>query len=167
MNILEAFEIATEVRHLGDQLRTDQPDPQAVADTLEGLAWPLDEKLDALARLRRMLLAARDLRNERADSLHHQAALDHAAVERLEELMESLMRHSGRDRVQTALFSIALYKKAPVAVIDDRDALPVAYLHAPAPPAPQPDKRAILAALKTGRPVPGAHLEEGTRLSIR
>lgn len=167
MNILEAFEVAGEVRALGDQLRSDQPDVQAVADTLEGLAWPLDEMLEALAKLRRMLLATRDLRNERADSLHHQAALDQAAVDRLETLIENLMRTSGRDRVQTALFSMALYKKAPVAVIDDRDALPVAYLHAPPVPAPQPDKRAILAALKTGRPVPGAHLEEGTRLSIK
>lgn len=167
MNILEAFEIASEIRVLGDQLRADQPDPQAVADTLDGFAWPLDEKLEALAKLRRMLMAARDLRNERADSLHHQAALDQAAVQRIEHLIESLMLQSGRDRVNTALFSLALYKKAPVAVIDDRSALPAAYLHAPPAPEPQPDKRAILADLKTGRPVPGAHIEEGVRLSIK
>ena len=167
MNVLEAFELATEVRVIGEQLRADQPDPQAVEDTLEGLAWPLDEKLEALAKLRRMLIATRDMRNERADSLHHQAALDQAAIDRIEHLIEALMRQSGRERVNTALFSLALYRKAPMAVIDDRDALPVAYLHAPPPPQPQPDRRAILAALKSGRPVPGAHLEEGTRLSIK
>lgn len=167
MNILEAFEIAAEIRAIGEQLRAEQPDQQAVDDTLEGLAWPLDEKLEALAKLRRMLMGARDARIERTVSLHEQAARDASAIDRVESLIQSLLQASGRDRAQTALFTIALYKKAAVAAVDNPDQLPVAYLRYPPAPPPAPDKQAILIALKAGRHVPGAHLEEGVRLSIR
>jgi hypothetical protein len=167
MNILEAFEVAAEIRVIGEQLRAEQPDQQAVDDTLDGLAWPLDEKLEALAKLRRMLVGSRDAKIERADSLYEQAARDDAAITRIEHLIQSLMQASGRDRAQTGLFLIALYKKAAVAAVDNPSDLPSTYLRCPPPPPPVPDKRAILAALKAGRPVPGAHLEEGVRLSIK
>jgi hypothetical protein len=167
MNILEAFEVAAEIRTIGEHLRAEQPDQQAIADTLEGLAWPLDEKLESLAKLRRMLIGTRDARLERAASLQQQAARDDAAIARTEDLIQSLMQASGRDRAQTGLFMIALYKKAAVAVIDDVDLLPPAYLRHPAPPPPAPDKKAVLLALKTGQQVPGAHLDEGLRLSIK
>ncbi|MDF3035110.1 MAG: siphovirus family protein [Paucimonas sp.] len=167
MNIFEAFEVAAEIRVLGEHLRAEQPDQQAIDDTLEGLAWPLDEKLESLAKLRRMLMASRDARLERAHSLFRMAEQDDAAIARTESLIQSLLQASGRDRAQTALFSIALYRKPAAVVIEDEGCLPSEYMRHPAPPAPAPDKRAILVALKAGRPVPGAHLEEGVRLSIK
>ncbi len=167
MNILEAFEVASEIRSLGEHLRAEQPDRQAIDDTLDGLAWPLDEKLESLAKLRRMLIGARDARLERADSLHQQAAQDDSAIHRIENLIQDLMQASGRDRAQTGLFSIALYKKAAVVVIDDAAQLPPEYMRHPPQPAPEPDKKALLLALKTGRQIPGAHLDEGVRLSIK
>lgn len=167
MNMFEAFELATEIRTVGEQLRAIQPDQQAIADTLEGLAWPLDEKLDSLARLRRMLMSARDAKLERADSLYEQAAHDETAIVRIEGLIQSLMQASQRDRLQTELFTIALYKKPAFAAIDDAAALPPMFMRHPPPPPPAPDKHAILAALKAGQQVPGAHLEQGLRLSIK
>jgi hypothetical protein len=167
VNIFEAFEIAAEIRALGEQLRAEQPDQQAVEDTLEGLAWPLDEKLESLAKLRRMLAGARDAKLERAESLREQAERDDAAIERIEQLIRSLLETSGRDRAYTGLFTIALYRKPAVAAIDDVESVPQIYLRTPPPPPPAPDKRAILAALKAGEQVPGAHLEEGVRLSIK
>ncbi|HJW56190.1 MAG TPA: siphovirus Gp157 family protein [Burkholderiaceae bacterium] len=167
MNILEAFEIASEIRTIGEQLRAEQPDQQAVNDTLDGLAWPLDEKLESLAKLRRMLAGARDARLERAESLREQALRDDAAIEHVESLIQSLLQASGRERAQTGLFSFALYKKAAVAAIDDATRIPEIYMRHPSPPPPAPDKHAILAALKAGKEVPGAHLEEGVRLSIK
>ena len=164
MNIFEAFEVAAEIRELGEQLRAEQPDPQAIEDTLEGLSWPLDEKLESLAKLRRMLIGSRDAKLERAQSLYSQAERDDAAIERIESLIQSLLEASGRDRAQTALFSIALYRKPAAVAIDDESRLPVDYLRQPVP---VPDRRAILTALKSGVVVPGAHLEEGLRLSIK
>jgi hypothetical protein len=167
MNILEAFEVAAEIRALGEQLRAEQPDQQAVEDTLESLAWPLDEKLESLAKLRRMLAGARDARLERAESLREQAERDDAAIARIEHLIQTLLQTSGRDRASTGLFTIALYRKPAAAVIDDADKVPSTYMRVPPPPPPSPDKKAILAALKAGQHVPGAHLEEGVRLSIK
>lgn len=167
MNILEAFEVAAEIRAIGEHLRDEQPDQQAVADTLDALAWPLDDKLESLAKLRRMMIGARDARLERADSLRRQAERDDAAIERIERLIQALLQASGRERAQTGLFAFALYRKAPLAVIDDPARLPAEYLRQPPRPAAAPDKIAILSALRSGLPVPGAHLEEGVRLSIK
>ncbi|HYD78359.1 MAG TPA: siphovirus Gp157 family protein [Paucimonas sp.] len=167
MNIFEAFEVAAEIRALGEQLRAEQPDQQAVDDTLEGLAWPLDEKLESLAKLRRMLAATRDARLERAESLREQAERDAAAIARIEHLIQALLQASGRDRAYTGLFTFALYRKPAAAVIDDADSVPPTYLRVPPPGPPAPDKKAILTALKAGQQVPGAHLEEGMRLSIK
>ncbi len=167
MNIFEAFEVAAEIRAIGEQLRAEQPDQQAVDDTLEGLAWPLDEKLESLAKLRRMLAGARDAKLERAENLCEQAARDDAAIERVEHLIQALLQTSGRDRAHTGLFSIALYRKPAVAAIDDPDHIPQIYLRSPPLPPPVPDKKAILVALRAGEKVPGAHLEEGVRLSIK
>jgi len=167
MNIFEAFEVAAEIRAIGEQLRAEQPDQQAVEDTLEGLAWPLDEKLESLAKLRRMLAGARDAKRERAEALLEQAQRDDAAIERIEHLIQALLASSGRDRAYTGLFTIALYRKPVAAVIDDLDRVPPTYMRVPPPPPPVPDKKAILAALKAGEHVPGAHLEEGVRLSIK
>jgi hypothetical protein len=167
VNIFEAFEVAAEIRAIGEQLRAEQPDQQAVDDTLEGLAWPLDEKLESLAKLRRMLAGARDAKLERAESLREQAARDNAAIERIEHLIQTLLQASGRDRAHTGLFSIALYRKPASAAIDDLEHIPQIYLRSPPPPPPVPDKKAILVALKAGEQVPGAHLEEGVRLSIK
>jgi hypothetical protein len=167
MNILEAFEVAAEIRAIGEQLRAEQPDQRAVNDTLEGLAWPLDEKLESLAKLRRMLMGARDVKIERADSLYEQAAQDNAAITRIESLIQSLLQASGRNRAHTGLFAISLYKKPSCAAIDDVDALPQEYMRQPPAPPPMPDKKSILTALKAGQTIPGAHLEEGMRLSIK
>lgn len=167
MNIFEAFEVAAEIRAIGEQLRAEQPDQQAVEDTLEGLAWPLDEKLESLAKLRRMLAGARDAKLERAESLREQAKHDDAAIARIEYLIQFLLQASGRERAYTDLFSFALYRKPAVAVIDDPDSVPANYMRIPPPSRPIPDKKAILAALKVGEHVPGAHLEEGMRLSIK
>jgi hypothetical protein len=170
MNILEAFEVAAEIRAIGEQLRAEQPDQQTVEDTLEGLAWPLDEKLESLAKLRRMLAGTRDARLERADSLREQAGRDEAAIARIEHLIQTLLQASGRDRASTGLFTIALYRKPAAVVIDDAAGVPSSYMRITDPPPPSPpvpDKKAILAALKAGQHVPGAHLEEGVRLSIK
>jgi hypothetical protein len=167
VNIFEAFEIAAEIRAIGEQLRAQQPDPQAVEDTLEGLAWPLDEKLESLAKLRRMLAGARDARLERAESLRQQAERDEAAIARVEHLIQTLLQASGRDRAYTGLFSIALYRKPAAVAIEVPEKIPPDYLRTAPAPAPVPDKRAILDALKAGKQVPGARLEEGVRLSIK
>lgn len=165
--VFEAFELAAQYRRLAESLAEQHEDLQVIQDTLEGESGRLDEHLENLAKMIRNLEAADSgvLRTMEDLAARH-AGLQRAA-ERGRKLLMDLMQRAQRERVTTALFSIALRKNPPMVVVDCASALPSAFLQYPDPPAPVPDKKAIAASLKAGLDVPGAHMEQGIRLEIR
>lgn len=165
--VFEAFELAAHYRRLAESLAEQHEDPQVIQDTLEGESGWLDEHLENLAKMVRNIEAADSgvLRTMEDLAARH-AGLQRAA-ERGRKLLMDLMQHAQRDRVTTALFSIAIRKNPPAVVVDCVSALPASFLQMPEPPAPVPDKKAIAASLKAGIDVPGAHLEQGMRVEIR
>lgn len=165
--MFEAFELAAQYRQLAEILAERHEDPQLIADTLESIAGPLDERLENLAKMvRNIESAAVGVEKTMASLEARHAALQHAA-ERGRQLILDLMQAASRDRVTTALFSLAVKKNPPQVVVDQAETLPSQYLHYHEPPPPTPDKKAIAAAIRAGFPVPGAHCEQGVRLEIR
>lgn len=165
--VFEAFELAAQYRQLAEFLAEQHEDPQVIRDTLEGESGPLDEHLENLAKMVRNLEAADSGIVRTMEDLAERHATLQRAVERGRKLILELMRSAQRDRVTTALFSLAIKKNPPAVVIDSEAALPPAFWHRPEPPAPVPDRKAIAAALKAGQEVPGAHCEQAVRLDIR
>lgn len=164
--VFEAFELAAQYRRLAEMLAEQHDDPQLIADTLDSLSGPLDERLENLAKMvRNVETAARGVEQTIAGLEARHAALSRAS-ERGRKLIQELMQTARRDRVTTALFSMALRKNPPAVVIDREQDLPPQYLLQPQAPPPVPDKKAIAAALKSGTPVPGAHAEQRVRLDI-
>lgn len=164
--VFEAFELAAQYRQLAEMLAERHEDDQLIADTLESLSAPFDDRLENLAKMVRNIEAAAHGVEQTIASLEaRQAALQRAA-ERGRKLILELMQTARRDKATTALFSLAVRKNPPVVVIDSEAALPPTYLTHHEPPAPTPNKKAIAAALKAGLPVPGAHTEQGVRLEI-
>ena len=164
--VFEAFELATQYRQLAEVLAERHDDPQLIADTLESIAGPLDERLENLAKMvRNVESAARGVEETIASLQQRHEALTRAA-ERGRELIADLMQTAQRERVTTALFSLALRRNPPQVVIDAEDALPDEFLVRHEAPKPTPDKRAIAAAIRAGNAVPGAHAEQRTRLEI-
>lgn len=165
--MFEAFELAAQYRQLADMLAERHDDPQLVADTLESLSGPLDERLENLAKMvRNIETAAAGVTQTIANLENRHAALERAA-QRGRSLILELMRTSGRERATTALFSIAVKKNPPVVIVDSPTQLPADYLTYHEAPAPTPNKKAIAAALKAGMAVPGVHSEQGVRLEIQ
>ncbi|QAU34036.1 siphovirus Gp157 family protein [Janthinobacterium sp. 17J80-10] len=165
--VFEAFELAAHYRRLAESLAEQHEDPQVIQDTLEAESGRLDDHLENLAKMVRNIESADSgvLRTMEDLAARH-AGLQRAAV-RGRKLLLDLMQRAQRDRVTTALFSIAVRKNPPAVVVDCAADLPLAFLQFPEPPAPVPDKKAIAASLKAGLNVPGAHLEQGMRLEIR
>jgi transposase-like protein len=164
--VFEAFELAAQYRRLAEMLAEQHDDPQLIADTLESLSGPLDERLENLAKMvRNVETAARGVEQTIAGLEARHAALSRAS-ERGRKLIQELMQTARRDKVTTALFSMALRKNPPAVVIDREQDLPPQYLLQPQAPPPVPDKKAIAAALKSGTSVPGAHAEQRVRLEI-
>lgn len=164
--VFEAFELAAQYRHLAELLAERHDDEQVIADTLEGISGPLDERLENLAKMVRNLESARRGVEETIANLETRHAALQRAAERGRKLILDLMQVAHRDRATTALFSLAIRKNPPVVVIDSQAALPPTYLTYHEPPPPTPNKKAIATALKAGTPVPGAHCEQGVRLEI-
>jgi len=165
--VFEAFELAAQYRQLAELLAERHDDEQVIADTLESLSGPLDEHLENLAKMVCNIEAADSGVQKTIASLEMRHLALQRAAERGRQLILDLMRASRRDKVTTALFSLAVRKNPPLVVIDSEVDIPSAYLTFHEPPPPMPNKRAIAAALKAGTTVPGAHCEQSVRLDIR
>jgi hypothetical protein len=164
--MFEAFELAAQYRELAELLAERHDDEQLIADTLESISGPLDEQFENLAKMVRNIETADSGVQATIASLEERHAALQRAAERGRKLILDLMQATRREKVTTALFSLAIRKNPPQVVIDRPAELPQAYLvHHEAPP-PTPDKRAIAAALNAGVPVAGAHTEQGVRLDI-
>jgi ABC-type transporter Mla subunit MlaD len=164
--VFEAFELAVQYRHLAELLAERQDDPQVIEDTLESLSGPLDEQLENLAKMVRNIEAAETGIAQTMVNLEARQASLQRAAERGRRLIRELMQAAQRERINTALFSMALKKNPPQVVVDNPNALPEAYLTRHEPPPPTPNKKAIACAIKAGNPVPGAHCEQSVRLEI-
>jgi hypothetical protein len=89
-----------------------------------------------------------------------------ARADRLRDYLMGALEQCGIKRVSCPHFAIAIKAKPASVVIDDATLLPFWFLTVPPTPEPQPNKIAIREALKHG-PVPGAHLQQGSRLEIK
>jgi septal ring factor EnvC (AmiA/AmiB activator) len=165
--VFEAFELAAQYRRLAEMLAERHDDEQLIADTLESMSGPLDERLENLAKMVRNMETAANGVEKTIDSLEARHAALRRGAERGRKLILELMQTSRRDRVTTALFSLAVKKNPPVVVVDRETDLPPAYLTQHEAPPPMPNKKAIAAALKAGIEVPGARTEQGVRLDIQ
>jgi ABC-type transporter Mla subunit MlaD len=164
--VFEAFELAAQYRQLAELLAERHDDEQVIADTLESMSGPLDERLENLAKMvRNIETAAKGVQQTIAHLEARHVALQRAA-ERGRKLILDLMQTARRDRVTTALFSLSIKKNPPTVVIEREAELPLAYLTYHETPTPTPNKKAIAAALKAGAQVPGARSEQGVRLEI-
>ncbi|HEV2610860.1 MAG TPA: siphovirus Gp157 family protein [Noviherbaspirillum sp.] len=165
--VFEAFELAAQYRRLAEMLAERHDDEQLIADTLESMSGPFDERLENLAKMVRNMETAANGVEKTIESLEARHAALRRGAERGRKLILELMQTARRDRVTTALFSLTVKKNPPVVVVDRETDLPSVYLTQHEAPPPMPNKKAIAAALKAGIEVPGARTEQGVRLDIQ
>lgn len=142
----------------------DDLPPEAIADTLEGLAGEFSQKATAVAAyIRNLELEAEAIEAAGRRLAKRQFALqDHAS--RLRDYLQWEMEHTGIRKVESTELVLRIQANPPSVIIDDELALPEEFK--------QPVvtikllKAEISKALKMGAPVPGAHLEQNTRLVI-
>ncbi len=79
----------------------------------------------------------------------------------------NVMQTADITKIECPFFKILRQKNPPSVVIDDEKAIDIAYWRQPEPPPPAIDKRAILADMKEGVVIDGAHLEQGERVVIK
>ena len=77
------------------------------------------------------------------------------------------MQAAAITKIECPEFRISVKNNPGRIVIDDENAIPIAYLRQPEPPPPAPDKKAIMDDIKQGVIIDGCHLEQSQRLEIK
>lgn len=142
-------------------------DDQTVHDTLEGISGALEAKASHVAMFARNLetLAISIQEAERQMAARRKAIENRA--NRIREYLKMNMQRTGIHRIESPYFTIAIRENPGAVVIDAESQIPEEFMRVPTPPPPAPDKKAIAAAIKIGKEVPGCHIERTQRLEIK
>ena len=169
---MSLYQITTEMQSLldaFDQHGAESPEAEsAIREHAAAIAEAFDAKADGYAGLIRTCESRAAARRAEAERMERLAALDEALANRLRRTLLDAMQSTGRVKVQTERFALAVRTnggKVPL-VVDEESALPLEFV-VPVT-TNRIDKDAIRAALESGTPVSGARLgERGTRLDLR
>lgn len=167
MSNLSLYTLSTELEAMQHKLAEDGLPPEAITDTIESLALPLEDKATAVVSIARNFeaLAAQIREAERQMAARRQMLEKRA--ESIREYVKECLERAGIHKVTGPHLELAIRKCPPSVDIFDPDQLPDEYLVLPEPPPARPDKQRIAADLKLGRDVPGCRLQQGTTLLIR
>jgi Siphovirus Gp157 len=139
--------------------------PEAIADTLEGLAGTFQDKAaNVAAYIRGLEAEAAAIEDARQAMERRQNALERHAG-RWRDDLKGQMERTGIPRVKNPWIALRIQPNPPSVVIEDETRVPERFK----PPVTTVKllRCDIARALKAGEPVFGAHLEQTTRLVIQ
>ena len=153
---LEALEVLTEA---------DDLPPEAIADTLEGLAGTFEMKATAIAAfIRNLELEAAAVEDAKRRMEQRQRALQNHA-DRMRQYLKFEMERTGIVKVKSAELALRIQKNPHSTIVDDESQVPDEFKETIV--TVKVLRAEIGKALKAGQAVPGAHREQATRLVIQ
>lgn len=160
------YVLAQEYRAAAATLANLDIDEQTIADTLESLSGDLEVKAQNVAMMARLFDADAAAIKQWAKDAAERAKAIEARAEGLRTYLAASLQSCGIEKVEGPGVSIS-FRKSSAVVIDGEDLIPAEYMRQKPAPAPEPDKKAIADAIKAGKNVPGAHIEERKNLQIK
>jgi len=167
MNTPSLYQLSSELQVLRQQMLSEGMDEQTIADTVDSLALPFEQKAIGIRRIGLEAAGQADLCDAAAKSLQERAkAIRHSIGKRDEYIIRNMLAADIK-AIADPLTPITLRANPPAVVIDNESAIPPQYMRTPEPkpPVPAPDKKLIKAAIEAGTDVPGASLIKGYRLA--
>lgn len=161
------YELVAQYRELERFAESDDIEPQALKDTLEGLTGNIEDKAKNVgAFIGNLEASATAIRDAAAKMIARAVRLEHRSAA-VRDYLFTNMKAAGISKIECPYFVLAIRKNPPKVVIDNDELIPETFMVQPPAPPPHADKKAILDELKTGNEVPGVHMEQGERLDIR
>lgn len=152
---LEALDALSEIEDLP---------PEAINDTLEGLAGEWEDKALNVGRYIRNLEAEAAAIDEARKRMDARAKVTANRAARLKEYLKAELGRTGL-KPKAPDLALRLQNNPPSVAIDDADLIPEDYRRIETVTTIL--KSEIAARLKAGEPIPGAHLERSQRLVIQ
>lgn len=160
------YELTDDFLRLLEMAEDPETDPQAFADTLEGLEYEIEVKAENYAKIIKQLdsdAAGIDAEIKRLQAKKSAIA---NSQDRMKKTLEGAMIATGKVKFKTDLFSFNIQKNPPSVELDEEhlELIPIEYL---IPQDPKPDKKRMLAELKEGKELGFARLKQTESLRIR
>lgn len=163
---MKLYELTADVMQLQDMLENEVDDEQMLLDTLEGVQWEYEFKLEQYAKVIRNLEAdAEALKNE-ANKLTNKRRVIENNIDRLKQYMFESMKATNTPKVKGNILTVAIQKnggKLPVIVDVDTSELPDDLVKI----TEAPDLDAIRKALDAGDCTYAHYGERGESLRIK
>lgn len=158
---MNVFELNTAIK----QVQEKDIDPEALADTLESLELPRNEKLDNVATwIEENQMKLNWLKDKKRQLSDVEASIK-KQTENLQEFLTKAIDDSGQKEIQTEnhLLKPRNYKDA--VIVEATKDLPVDYIVCSE--VVKPNKKLIYEDLKKGKSIAGAHLKQNRKTVIK
>ena len=164
---LSLFAIADEYKVIADQLAEMDVDEQTLADTLEGAAFPVEQKAKAIAAVIGNLDEEASAYSEHAKKVAATGKAISARADWLRGYLKTAMQRTGIKEIKGPSFVIRLRDNPGNVDVFEPGLIPSDYMRTPAAPPPEPNKKKIADAIKSGIEIPGARISKSPRVEIK
>lgn len=146
-------------------LSDDELDPQTVYDTLDAIKDDIKVKADGIASLIDELQNSAERKKKKAKAWQESAKVDTAKADWLQRYLTDELDNAGIKKLETDNHILRVQNRKQSVYVPDVDKLPFDYINKQT--TLRPDKIKIYYALKAGKEVPGAHLQENRKTVIK
>ena len=161
------FEVAKAYSELEQLIENDDAEDQQLIVWMNECSGELKEKITNITALVQNLEVTSDAIKSAENRMKERRQKIDRRVESIKSYLLNGMKTAGINKIECDYFKISIRNNPPSVIIDDEAAIPMEYLRQPEPPAPQPDKKAILSDIQQGVIIEGCHIERGQSLVIK
>lgn len=158
------YELTNDYLELLMLAESEDLDPEAVADTLEGIAGEIEDKAENYAKVMKQMQADADGIKAEEERLHSRRASIENNIKRMKEALQNAMEATGKEKFKTELFSFGIQSNPPSVAIAEDAVIPNRFY---IPQEPKLDKKKLLEELKIGIEIDGCSITQGRSLRIR
>lgn len=149
------YQIANDFAKLTD---SDMP-PEMIADTLDGIEWELEEKVEQILAVCKNELADAEALKEEARRLIDRAKASENRVVSLKEYVARSLETAGKKSMKAGLHQVTVRAPSKSVEITDVNAIPPDFVEYET--TIKPDKLAIKHQIEAGIDIPGAQIKIG------
>lgn len=164
---MNLFELTAGQRELLTMVENAELSLEDVADTIEGMSFDIDRKIENICYVLRSLQARESAINNEIDRLGSIKETTKASITRLKEYALQGMISADKKKIESDLFNVSIRNGKDIVRITAEGIVPNAFCRTK-PATSAPDKAAILKALKAGDEVAGCELVKSNKtISIK
>ncbi|KHS76987.1 prophage protein [Pectobacterium brasiliense] len=141
------------------KLSESDMDPDIIADTLDGIEWELEAKVEQILAICKNESAYADMLKEESKKLSERAKATENRVTRMKDYVASSLETAGKKSLKAGVHQVSIRAPGKSVEITDASAIPAQFVEYDT--VIKPDKLAIKHQIEAGIEVPGAIIKIG------